>query len=59
MNDNLKGDDNKDGYARWWKYPSNEAQLRGYIDAAFDSRETLGDLVENGRELRKNNASCS
>lgn len=58
LGDNVIGANGKDGYARWWKYPASAEQLRTCIDDAFDARETRIQLIENGRQLKKNNSSC-
>jgi hypothetical protein len=58
LDDNLKGKDWEDGYARWWKYPTSSDQLRKHIDDAFDSRETRYQLIDNSCDLKKYNSSC-
>jgi len=58
VSDNITGGKGTDGYARWWVYPSSGASLRSWIDIAFESRTSLGHLVDNARDLFKNNRSC-
>lgn len=58
VDDNILGDDNDEGYARWWKYPSAASQLQGYIDTAFRYRTERAHLIDSSRSRRKSNASC-
>jgi hypothetical protein len=58
LNDNLDSDDAK-AYARWIKYPTSAASLRGWIDDAYNARTQRAALLDNSRELFKNNRSCS
>lgn len=57
--DNLLGANNQDGYARWWKYPSSEEQLRGHIDDAFAARISRNSLIDNTRARKLRNSPCS
>jgi MTH538 TIR-like domain (DUF1863) len=59
LEDNLKGIDNKDGYARWWKYPTSDGQLRGYIDDAFGARTKRQHLIDNTPARKVHNLSCA
>ncbi len=54
--DNVDGDK---GYARWRKYPSSAASLRGFIQEAFEARESKTHLIDNSRPRKKYNSSCS
>jgi hypothetical protein len=56
LDDNVDGDK---GYARWWKYPSSAASLRGLIQKAFDARESKTHLIDNSRARMKYNSQCS
>jgi hypothetical protein len=56
--DNLKGANNSEGYARWWKYPTSESQLRGYIDDAYLARTSRSELIDNSRARKINNSTC-
>lgn len=54
-------DDNvaeKQGYARWWKYPSTVSELQSCITEAFDARTSKAHLINNTRERKKNNSQC-
>lgn len=54
-------DDNVEGntlYARWWKYPTSDSQLRGYIEDAFQARTTRDHLIDNSRARKKYSSSC-
>lgn len=48
----------KYGYARWWKYPSDSNALANMIETAYAARSTHADLVDNARALRSYNSSC-
>jgi MTH538 TIR-like domain (DUF1863) len=50
--------DDKDGYARWWKYPSSAKVLASRIETAFTERTSRAQLIENSRPRRQRNASC-
>ena len=47
------------GYARWWKYPSSSASLRGLIQEAFDARTSKDHLIDNSRARKKYSSQCS
>lgn len=46
------------GYARFYRYPRSAAELRSWIQDAFDARSTRDDLIDNSQLLRKRNDSC-
>ena len=46
------------GYARYYTYPTRKDTLANWIEDAFDARTSRASLVDNTRELRKNNGSC-
>lgn len=55
-------DDNvteKQGYARWYKYPSSTASLRTLIDEAFQARTTKANLIVNTRDRKIHNSPCT
>lgn len=56
--DNLKGTNNADGYARWWRYPTSDEQLRGYIEDAFQARTARPQLIDNTRARKIHSSPC-
>lgn len=56
--DNVMGPDGDTGYGRWWKYPTSKAQLRGYVQDAYDARDTRSTLIDNTRARRLRSAAC-
>lgn len=36
-----------EGYARYYQYPRNQAELRRWIEEAFESRRTISDRIKN------------
>lgn len=48
----------KEGYARWWKYPSSAESLRSCIEVAFNARSTLEHLVVNTRARKLASSPC-
>lgn len=52
-------DDVESGYARYYSYPKRKDTLANWNQDAFDARTTRAHLVDNTRDLRKNNGSCS
>lgn len=36
-----------EGYARYYQYPRNQAELRRWIDEAFEARRTIADRIKN------------
>jgi hypothetical protein len=50
----------KDGsrYARYYFYPQTADSLRGWIDDAFNARDSRAGLINNTRALRKINSQC-
>lgn len=55
VDDNVDG---KDGYARWWKYPSSVNGLQDMIEEAFQARASKAGLINNTRARKINNSSC-
>lgn len=55
LQDNVTG---YDLYARWWKYPTSDSQLRSCVDDAFNARSTRDHLLENGRARKKYSSTC-
>ncbi len=55
FSDNHKGNEK---YARYYYYPTSDSQLRGWIEDAFQARNTRSSLIDNSRSLRKYNSSC-
>lgn len=47
-----------DGYARWYKYPKSEENLRSCIDEAFNARISKAGLIKNDRDRKIYNSSC-
>lgn len=45
-------------YARWWKYPTSDDQLRAWIEIAFRDRQEKANLIVNDRPRRMRNATC-
>lgn len=45
-------------YAQWWEYPSSANNLAGYIEQAYSARTSLSHLVDNSRQLSRNNTYC-
>lgn len=56
VTDNLNGDNNANGYARWLVYPKSASGLQSSIQAAFNRRDTID--PDNTRALRQRNGSC-
>lgn len=54
--DNWAADDSK--YARYYYYPTTEADLRSWIDDAFRARDSRANVIDNSRALRKINSAC-
>lgn len=48
----------EDSYAGYWVYPTSVRHLQGWIQQAFDARETLEHLKDNTRSRRKASTSC-
>lgn len=57
--DNWTSGNQAASYARYMSYPTSTTVVRSHIESAFDDRTTKGDLVDNTRALRINNASCA
>jgi hypothetical protein len=49
----------KDGYARWYWYPSNGIELANWIEDAFSARTKRAELIDNPRERFINSKFCS
>src|SRR5260370_29258916 len=58
VNDNVKGTDGTEGYARWWVYPSTAEILRSWIEIAYEARSSRGNLIVNGRARMTANLPC-
>ncbi len=52
VEDNVDG---KNGYARWWKYPTSADQVKRYIRTAFDARSRT---PVNNRTRKIKNSPC-
>lgn len=50
--------DGKEGYARWWKYPTTTSGLADMIETAYRYRSDRSHLVDNTRALHSYNRSC-
>lgn len=48
--------DGRDGYARYWKYPSTPEELAQFIETAYTDRTAKAHLRDNSRALRRRNA---
>ncbi|OMG24172.1 TIR domain-containing protein [Actinomyces naeslundii] len=56
LKDNIQGKDGTEGYARWWRYPSNSDTLAELIEIAYSNRTKKDYLRNNSRPLRQRNA---
>lgn len=58
--DNLSVDGygNSNGYARYYRYPTSENELRRWIEDAHDARINRSSLIHNGRDMMKYNSKC-
>ena len=55
---NLRANDYQ-GYARYYRYPRTPAELRRWIDEAFQARRTRADQIVNPSDnMMTNNAKC-
>ncbi len=59
VRDNWVVDKPDDSYALYASYPSTNASLRSNIETAFQGRSTKASKVDNTRDLRQANSSCS
>ncbi|CAK2803572.1 TIR domain-containing protein [Vibrio splendidus] len=50
---------NTDCYAPFYYYPNTADELRGWIEDAFHARKTKAHLIDNSRDMMKNNKACS
>ena len=51
-----RGDPDK--YARLHRFPDNDESLRGWIEDAFEARQTRQDLIDNRANLKQRNSPC-
>lgn len=58
IKDNWVKDKPEDSYASYVAYPSSASSLRSKIETAFRARTEKADKVQNGRALRRANATC-
>jgi hypothetical protein len=56
--DNLNRD-NQGGYARFYRYPENAAELRDWIEDAYNARTSRSGLITNPNAAMKYNKACS
>lgn len=59
VRDNWVKDNQAASYARYLSYPGTTSVVRSNIESAFTDRTTKGHLVDNSRDLRMVNSSCS
>jgi hypothetical protein len=60
--DRLKANWNKNHegcYARYWSYPSTRQQLWGWIEDAYQARESRAHLIDNSLSMMGYNSKCS
>lgn len=50
-------DEDGNGYARFYPYPTGRTQLRLWVEDAFAARSSRSQLISNGRLLRQRNSS--
>lgn len=53
--DNVNG---KEGYARWYKYPTTKTGLKNMIEEAFLARNNKADRIDNTRARKMYNSTC-
>lgn len=58
MSANMRRRGERDKYARLHRFPDNDESLRGWIEDAFEARQTRQDLIDNRANLRQRNSSC-
>jgi hypothetical protein len=58
LNNNLKGKDDVECYARVINYPSDAAELEKWIEDAFNARTTRARYIKNPRAHFEYNRSC-
>lgn len=46
------------GYVRYYQYPRNPAELRRWIEEAFQARRTIADRIANPQEMMTYNSKC-
>jgi MTH538 TIR-like domain (DUF1863) len=59
IKDNWKKDEPAESYALYKGYPTSASVLKADIESAFVARTSKADKVDNSRDLRTNNGSCS
>lgn len=57
LQQNLRAND-LDGYARYYRYPRNPAELRRWVEEAFQARKTMAEKIVNPNDMMANNAKC-
>jgi MTH538 TIR-like domain (DUF1863). len=57
--DNVPSKDGSSAYGRYRYYPESNRDLRNYIEDAFQARTLRYESVDNSRQLRQRNSSCS
>lgn len=58
LSDNLRKD-GADAYARYYRYPSSETELRSLIEDAFSARTSRAHLIAPAEPRRRRNSPCS
>jgi hypothetical protein len=59
VRDNWTNGNQAASYARYLGYPTSASEVRSNIESAFSDRTAKGDKVDNSRDLRTMNSSCS
>ena len=59
LDENLKGENNDEGYARWKWYPTRKDTLSNWIDDAYLARIGRASLIENARDSFTYNKQCT
>jgi hypothetical protein len=54
---NYRQNDNST-YARYWYMPTTEAEMRGYIETAYNTRTTLANNIVNPNDRMMRNIDC-
>jgi hypothetical protein len=50
--------ENKDSFARYYKYPTSAEQLGRWIDDAYNARTTRAEYISNTQDMMKYNGKC-
>ena len=58
MSANMRRRGDRDKYARLHRFPDNDESLRGWIEDAFEARQTRQDLIDNRANLKQRNSPC-